>query len=65
VLQEGCGIVVEPGEAAELADQLLTLSSDTDEVTAMGRRGRALYEHRFGLERSLELYERLLEGKSP
>ena len=63
VLQEGCGVVVEPGEAAALADQLLALSHDPLEVAAMGLRGRALYERRFGLERSLELYEQLLMGR--
>lgn len=65
VLQEGCGIVVEPGEAAELADQLLALSGDPEEVAAMGRRSRTLYGSRFGLERSLESYERLLTGNRP
>jgi glycosyltransferase involved in cell wall biosynthesis len=65
VLQEGCGIVVEPGETAELADQLLTLSRDPDEVAAMARRGQQLYERQFGLERSLNHYEQVLEGKSP
>ncbi|MEI6828797.1 MAG: glycosyltransferase family 4 protein [Synechococcaceae cyanobacterium ELA445] len=65
VLQEGCGIVVEPGEAAELAEQLLALSRDPHEVAAMGHRSRELYERRFGLERSLGHYERLLKGQNP
>ncbi len=61
VIKEGCGIVVEPGEASELADQLLRLSRAPEAVAAMGRRARELYRSRFGLERSLDSYEQLLE----
>ena len=57
---KGCGIVVEPGEATELAEQLLTLSRNPEAVREMGRRARALYQRRFGLERSLERYDALL-----
>lgn len=60
VLSEGCGVVVEPGEAAELAERLLDLSRDPDAVEAMGKRSRQLYEERFGLQPSLDRYERLL-----
>jgi glycosyltransferase involved in cell wall biosynthesis len=61
VLQEGCGIVVEPGEAAELAQRLLELSHNPAAVAAMGERSRSLYQRRFGLERSMERYAALLE----
>ncbi len=60
VLQEGCGIVVEPGEATELAERLLALSRDPEAVRAMGRRASALYRERFGLERSLAGYDAIL-----
>lgn len=60
VLAEGCGVVVEPGEAAELAERLLDLSGDPAAVAAMGQRSRRLYEERFGLQPSLDRYERLL-----
>jgi glycosyltransferase involved in cell wall biosynthesis len=60
VLQEGCGIVVEPGEATELADQLLQLSRNPEEVLGMGRRAASLYRRQFGLERSLDSYESVL-----
>ena len=60
VLQEGCGIVVEPGEASELAEQLLHLSRNPDEVLGMGRRAASLYSRQFGLERSLDRYESVL-----
>ena len=62
VLAEGCGVVVEPGEAAELAERLLHLSGDPEAVAAMGLRSRRLYEQRFGLQPSLESYERLIQG---
>jgi glycosyltransferase involved in cell wall biosynthesis len=62
VLAEGCGIVVEPGEATELADRLLALAGDPASVMAMGQNSRRLYERQFGLERSLEHYDHLLQG---
>lgn len=67
VLAEGCGIVVEPGEATELADQLLALAGDPASVMAMGQNSRRLYERQFGLGRSLEHYDRLLQtvGSAP
>jgi glycosyltransferase involved in cell wall biosynthesis len=60
VLSEGCGVVVEPGEAAELAERLLDLSRDPEAVAAMGIKSRRLYEQRFGLQPSLDHYERLI-----
>jgi len=60
VLAQGCGVVVEPGEAAELAERLLALSRDPETVAAMGERSLRLYQQRFGLEPSLDRYERLL-----
>ena len=61
VLAEGCGIVVEPGEAAELAERLRTLSRAPEEVAAMGERSRALYERQFGVDRSIDRYAAVLE----
>lgn len=61
VLREECGVVVEPGESDELAERLLALSRDPEQVEAMGHRARALYDRRFGLERSLRDYAALLE----
>ena len=60
VRSAGCGLVVEPGEVAELAQQLRELAADPGRATAMGERARRLYEERFGLERSLAAYEALL-----
>lgn len=57
---EQCGLVVAPGEAGALAEQLSALQEDPERVAAMGQRARQLYEQRFGLERSLQAYEALL-----
>ena len=61
VMQEGCGIVVEPGEAAELAEKLETLSQHPEQVATMGQRSLELYEQQFGMERSIDRYAALLE----
>jgi len=60
VIEQDCGLVVEPGEAAELAAALRQLQRDPGRVAAMGRRSRALYEQRFGRERSIAAYAALL-----
>ena len=61
VLSAGCGLVVEPGEATELAQQLLEISQQPDRVHDMGERSLALYRRKFGLERSLSRYEAVLQ----
>jgi glycosyltransferase involved in cell wall biosynthesis len=60
VLNEGIGVVVEPGESEALAEELLQLSKQPDRVQAMGDRARSLYKERFGRERSVMAYARLL-----
>jgi glycosyltransferase involved in cell wall biosynthesis len=61
VLAENCGLVVEPGEAALLADALRVLQLDKPLVEAMGARSLALYRNRFGIKRSLAAYQALLQ----
>ena len=60
VLNEGIGVVAEPGESEALAEELLQLSKQPDRVQAMGDRARSLYKERFGRERSVMAYARLL-----
>jgi len=60
LLAEKCGLVVSPGEANALAEQLFSLQQHPERVAAMGQRARQLYEQRFGLERSLQAYGALL-----
>ena len=61
VLNAGIGVVVEPGESAALAEELLQLSKQPERVQAMGDRARSLYTERFGRERSVTAYAHLLE----
>jgi len=61
VLNEGIGVVVEPGESEALADELLQLSKQPETVQTMGERARSLYSERFGRERSVTAYAHLLE----
>ena len=60
VLREGCGVVVEPGEVAELALELRSLAVHPARVAAMGEQARRLYQERFGLDKALAAYEALL-----
>lgn len=57
----GCGLVVEPGEANELAQKLLEMSKQPERVMNMGKRSLDLYQQHFGFERSLARYETLLK----
>jgi glycosyltransferase involved in cell wall biosynthesis len=56
------GIGVEPGDAAALADAILTLSRDPERRRRMGAAGRDWVCGRFSLERIAEDFERLLGG---
>ena len=62
VIQEQCGIVVEPGEGQELADILCQLAKRPDIVKDFGDRGRDLYQRKFGFKRSLRAYSDLIES---
>jgi glycosyltransferase involved in cell wall biosynthesis len=58
--QAGCALVVQPGEAQQLAAALRELQADPQRVAAMGERSRSLYAARFGRERSIDAYAALL-----
>ena len=62
VQQERIGIVVSPGDSQHLAQQIKALSDAPHEAAAMGQRAKQLYEKRFGFERSLLQYDRLLRS---
>lgn len=61
VIKENIGLVVEPGEAYELAEALRNLQLDPKRILAMGQRASFLYESRFGRERSINSYAALLD----
>ena len=55
-----CGVLVEPGEAASLADAILRLADQREEREAMGVRARLAAEL-FGRERQVAAHGQLLE----
>jgi len=58
--ENGCGIVVEPGDVDGLVNVLLDLAANRSRAAAMGARGRALYESRFAPEIALERWEQIV-----
>ncbi len=62
VLTEKIGVVIEPGESEALAENLLKLSKNPEDVQAMGMRARSLYKERFGRKRSTLAYAALLQS---
>lgn len=61
LIENQCGLVVPPGDANGLAQQLLVLQRDPERLSAMAQRALALYKQRFGLEKSLQAYSALLQ----
>lgn len=61
VVEDGTtGLLVPPGNPAALADAMIRLESLSQEGRAdMGRRGRTLVEERYGIERVMQIWERL------
>jgi glycosyltransferase involved in cell wall biosynthesis len=56
-----CGVLVDPGEAAQLADAILRLADDREQRDAMGARSRAAAEL-FSRERQINAHAALLHG---
>lgn len=61
VTRHECGIVVQSGNSGELADQLLLLSKDREQVLAMGRRAKASIAQQYSREAALGSWLELLE----
>jgi len=60
IREHGLGYVIAPGDDAALAQAIEELAADRERATAMGRRGRALYDERFAPRIALEEWERIL-----
>jgi glycosyltransferase involved in cell wall biosynthesis len=58
--ENGCGVVVEPGDVDGLVNALVALQTNRARALEMGARGRALYESRFAPEIAFEAWERIL-----
>lgn len=56
----GSGINTPPNQPQQLADLILKLSQQSEQVRIMGERARQLYESRYRFERALDEYEKLL-----
>jgi colanic acid biosynthesis glycosyl transferase WcaI len=67
VQEHGCGIVIEPGDAAALVDTLRRLSNEPKEVSEMGMRARDMLDSRFTRRSAFERWRGLLDrlDKSP
>jgi glycosyltransferase involved in cell wall biosynthesis len=48
--EERCGVVVTPGDAKALADEILKLSQDRETVARMGRLARSAYLQKYSIE---------------
>jgi colanic acid biosynthesis glycosyl transferase WcaI len=55
-----CGVNVPPGCPEQLAASILSLRSQLDRLTRLGRSGRALLETRYARQHCIELYEQML-----
>jgi glycosyltransferase involved in cell wall biosynthesis len=61
VRRHDCGIAVEPGEGARLADALRRLRADPEHLAAMGRRARAMLDARFSRRRAFQHWRSLID----
>jgi glycosyltransferase involved in cell wall biosynthesis len=61
VQQHDCGIVITPGDATTLADDLTSLAANPARTDEMGRRARAMLEASFTRQRACARWSDLLE----
>lgn len=59
VREEGCGVVVPPGDAECLASVLASLASDPERVREMGSRAAAAYREKYTLDHAVERFKAL------
>lgn len=57
VREEGCGVVVPPGDAGALAEALASLARDPATVEEMGRRAAAAYREKYTLAHAVERFK--------
>ena len=60
VLDEGCGVVVEPGDGEGLSRAVQRLRQDPDAARQMGIRGRRVLVERYDTQRACESWHALL-----
>ena len=62
VEENHCGLVIAPGQAAELATQLKRLSTDRELLETMGKNARAMLDAEFTRRQALSRWEAVLTG---
>jgi glycosyltransferase involved in cell wall biosynthesis len=61
VLEYKCGVVIEPGQADELAKAIADLSTDAPSLAAMGARARAMLDAHFTRRQALDRWRDVLD----
>jgi len=62
VEEEGCGVVVRPGDGVGLAAALVVLKENTEKREAMGARARAAIDGRYNMKAAGQVYYELIGG---
>ncbi|MBM4006020.1 MAG: glycosyltransferase family 4 protein [Planctomycetes bacterium] len=60
VVDEGCGVVVEPGDGRGLSDAVQSLRQDPERARQMGNRGRRVLVERYDTQRACAAWHALL-----
>lgn len=61
ILEDACGLVIPPGDAAKLAEGIRELADDRTRTLAMGERARQAYLDKYQLEHAVAKFEDLWE----
>lgn len=61
VRENRCGVVIEPGDADELARTILKLANDRQQCIAMGQRARAMLDAQFTRNHGFKSWNRVFE----
>jgi glycosyltransferase involved in cell wall biosynthesis len=62
VEQHDCGLTIEPGDGAGLAESLMRLVADPPRAAEMGKRARAMLDQRFSRQRALARWQSVLSA---
>jgi lipopolysaccharide/colanic/teichoic acid biosynthesis glycosyltransferase/glycosyltransferase involved in cell wall biosynthesis len=63
VRQSQCGVLCEPGDPQSIADAVKKLvDSGTERLSALGRNGRAFYEHALSVSIGVEAFDRVFKA---
>jgi glycosyltransferase involved in cell wall biosynthesis len=61
IQEHKCGLVIEPGQAAALAEAIARLSSDAQLLATMGARARAMLDANFTRRQALDRWRDVLD----